>query len=565
MGRRRRFFCPSGQHPHMNTTVETPATEAPPKSRWKLWIVGFLLLGAGGYAVYRFGTGAPAQSSQQQQGRGGGPGFGGPGGRGGFGGGPRGQVVPVRVVPALKSNLDVYLRALGTVTPINTVTVRTRLDGELVKVYFTEGQRVAKGQVLAEIDTRPYQVQLAQAQGALEENRARLRNAETDLERYQKLQQEQLITAQQVVGQEALVRQLNGAIQSSEAQVASARLSLNYARIVAPIDGKLGLRQVDAGNLVRSGDANGIVVITQMRPISVLFTVPETELPPVLEAMRADRRLSVEAWDRADAVKLATGALQTVDNQIDTATGTIKLRATFDNADESLFPNQFVNIRLRVRTLQNATTIPAAAVQRASLRRVRLRRQARPGAHGLDPAGHARPDRRRARLDHERPGAAGAGRARRRRPADRRRQGRDRPRRRRAGRSADRSTPRPRWSGRRSGRPRSRRPGPGAPGAAPARPRRCSGAGSSGQGGQEGGQRRPAAAGRRHGPGRRAAAALMNLSRPFILRPVATALLMAALLLSGCSPTGCCRSRRCRRSTTRRSASSPSIRAPARR
>jgi multidrug efflux system membrane fusion protein len=349
----------------MNTTVDTPASDAPPKSRWKLWIVGFLLLGAGGYAVYRFGTGAPAQSSQQQ-GRGGGPGFGGPGGRGGFAGGPRGQVVPVRVVPAVKQNLDVYLRALGTVTPINTVTVRTRLDGELVKVNFTEGQRVSKGQVLAEIDTRPYQVQLSQAQGALEENRARLRNAETDLERYQKLQQEQLITAQQVVGQEAQVRQLNGAIQSSEAQVASARLNLNYARIVAPIDGKLGLRQVDAGNMVRSGDQNGIVVITQMRPISVIFTVPETELPPVLEAMRADRRLAVEAWDRADAVKLATGALQTVDNQIDTATGTIKLRATFENADESLFPNQFVNIRLRVRTIQDATTIPAAAVQRAA-------------------------------------------------------------------------------------------------------------------------------------------------------------------------------------------------------
>ena len=251
-------------------------------------------------------------------------------------------------------------------TPINTVTVRTRLDGELVKVNFTEGQRVAKGQVLAEIDTRPYEVQLAQAQGALEENKARLRNAQTDLERYQKLQQEQLITAQQVVGQEAQVGQLNGAIQSSEAQVASARLNLNYARIVAPIDGRLGLRQVDAGNMVRNGDQNGIVVITQMRPISVIFTVPETELPPVLEAMRADRRLSVEAWDRADAVKLATGALQTVDNQIDTATGTIKLRATFENADESLFPNQFVNIRLRVRTLQNATVIPAAAVQRAA-------------------------------------------------------------------------------------------------------------------------------------------------------------------------------------------------------
>jgi len=349
----------------MNTTVETPATDAPPKSRWKLWLLGFALLAAGAGAVYKWGTGAPAQNAVGQGGFG--PGGGrGPGGFGGGGGFGRGQIVPVRVVPATRQNLDVYLRALGTVTPINTVTVRTRLDGELVKVNFTEGQRVSKGQVLAEIDTRPYQVQLAQAQGALEENRARLRNAQTDLERYQKLQQEQLITAQQVVGQEAQVRQLNGAIQSSEAQVASARLNLNYARIVAPIDGRLGLRQVDAGNMVRSGDQNGIVVITQMRPISVIFTVPETELPPVLEALRANRRLSVEAWDRADAVKLATGILQTVDNQIDTATGTIKLRATFDNADESLFPNQFVNIRLRVRTLENVTTIPSAAVQRAA-------------------------------------------------------------------------------------------------------------------------------------------------------------------------------------------------------
>ncbi|MEO6007587.1 MAG: MdtA/MuxA family multidrug efflux RND transporter periplasmic adaptor subunit, partial [Vicinamibacteraceae bacterium] len=347
----------------MNTTVETPVSETASKSRWKLWVIGFLLLGAGGYTVYRFGTGAPAESSQQQ-GRGGGPGgFG--GGRGGPGG-QRGQVVPVRVVLATKQGLDVYLRALGTVTPINTVTVRTRLEGELVKVNFTEGQHVTKGQVLAEIDTRPYTVQLSQAQGALEESQARLRNAQTDLERYQKLQQEQLITAQQVVGQEAQVRQLNGAIQSSEAQVASARLNLNYARIVAPIEGRLGLRQVDAGNMVRSGDQNGIVVITQMRPISVIFTVPETDLPPVLEALRANRRLAVEAWDRADAVKLATGALQTVDNQIDTATGTIKLRASFENADESLFPNQFVNIRLRVRTLENATVIPSAAVQRAA-------------------------------------------------------------------------------------------------------------------------------------------------------------------------------------------------------
>jgi multidrug efflux system membrane fusion protein len=339
----------------MNTPVDTSLTEAPVKSRWKLWLVGILLLGLGGYAVYRFGTGAPAQS-QQQFGRG----FRGPGGFG------ANAVVPVRVVTAARQNLDVYLRALGTVTPLNTVTVRARLNGELVKVNFTEGQRVSKGQVLAEIDARPYEVQLAQAQGALEENRARIRNAEVDLQRYQKLAEEQLITAQQVVSQESQVRQLQGAIQTSEAQVANARLNLSFSKVVAPIDGRVGLRQVDPGNLVTSGDPNGIVVITQMRPISVIFTIPETDLPAVLESFRDSRRLPVEAWDRADAVKLATGVLQTVDNQIDTATGTIKLRAQFDNADESLFPNQFVNIRLRVRTLPDATVIPTAAVQRAA-------------------------------------------------------------------------------------------------------------------------------------------------------------------------------------------------------
>lgn len=347
----------------MNTSADSLASAPPQKSRLKLWLVGFVLLAAGGAAVYYWGTGKPAESQQQFGGRGGfgpgGRGFGGPG----FG---RNQTVPVRVVTAAKQDLDVYLRALGTVTPLNTVTVRTRLDGELLRVNFSEGQRVAKGQVLAEIDPRPYQVQLDQAQGTLGENQARLKNAEADLDRYQKLANEQLITAQQVVSQESQVRQLTGTIQASEAQVSNARLNLSYTKITAPIDGRVGLRQVDPGNLIRSGDANGIVVITQLRPISVLFTIPETDLPAVLEAFRANRKMPVEAWDRADAVKLATGTLQTVDNQIDTATGTIKLRATFDNGDESLFPNQFVNVRLRVKTVDAATVIPAAAVQRAA-------------------------------------------------------------------------------------------------------------------------------------------------------------------------------------------------------
>lgn len=336
------------------TTVPADTLAAPaPRSRARLWVVGFLLLLAAGWLVWYYGLG------RQEAPRGG---FGGPG-RGRFGG-P--QITPVRVVAAARRNIEVHLKALGTVTPLNTVTVRARLDGELVRVLFTEGQRVSAGQVLAEIDARPYETQLAQVLGQQQENEARIKNAQADLETYQKLFSEQLITRQQVTSQEALVGQLVGALQSNEAQVRNARLNLSYTKVVAPIEGRLGLRQVDAGNLVRSGDANGIVVITQTRPISVLFTVPEADLQGVLKAMRGGSRLPVEAWDRAESEKLANGTLQTVDNQIDTATGTIKLRAEFSNSDDRLFPNQFVNIRLRVSTVEDATVIPAAAVQRAS-------------------------------------------------------------------------------------------------------------------------------------------------------------------------------------------------------
>lgn len=286
--------------------------------------------------------------------------------RGGFGPGSRGGPVPVRVATAERQNIDVELRALGTVTPLSTVTVRSRLDGELVRVHFTEGQRVREGDLLAEIDPRPYQVQLAQAEGQQRENMARLENAKADLERYRKLYEEQLITRQQVATQEALVQEIEGALASNAAQVNSAKLNLAYTRITAPTSGRLGLRQVDPGNFVRSSDPNGIVVITQIRPISVIFTVPETDLPAVLDAYRGRRQLPVEAWDRTDSVRLAEGTLQTVDNQIDPTTGTIRMRATFPNDNEQLFPNQFVNVRLKVRTVEDATVIPTAAVQRAS-------------------------------------------------------------------------------------------------------------------------------------------------------------------------------------------------------
>ena len=261
------------------------------------WIIGALLVagGAGLVWYYEFGTPAPQTKG----------GFG-KGGPGGFGGGRRpGEKPPVRVVSAEQRSIGVALRGLGTVTPINTVTVRSRLDGELVRVHFTEGQRVREGQLLAEIDARPYEVALQQALGTKAENDARLANARADLATYQSLSERELIPRQQMTAQEALVKQVIGAVQSNDAQVANARLQLSYTRITAPISGRLGLRQVDVGNLVRSGDANGIVVITQVQPISVLFTVPETELPAVLAAMRRDRAQDERARDVHRVVSLA--------------------------------------------------------------------------------------------------------------------------------------------------------------------------------------------------------------------------------------------------------------------
>jgi multidrug efflux system membrane fusion protein len=333
------------------------SVDAPPRRlRLGQWLIGLLILVGGASLVWYYDIGQ-AQPVQ------GGPG--GRGGRGGFGG--RGnEVPPVRVVEADSRSIAVTLKALGTVTPVNTVVVRSRLDGELVRVHFDEGQRVKAGQVLAEIDPRPYQVALAQAEGQRAENQARLSNAYADLEKFRSLFERQLIPKQQLTAQESLVKQIEGSVQSNDAQVSNARLQLSYTRVVAPISGRLGLRQVDVGNLVRSGDANGIVVITQMQPISVLFTVPEIELPAVLDALRSNNTPTVEAWDRAETTLLATGTLETVDNQIDTTTGTIKLRALFKNADEKLFPNQFVNVNLKLATLREATVVPSAAIQRAS-------------------------------------------------------------------------------------------------------------------------------------------------------------------------------------------------------
>jgi multidrug efflux system membrane fusion protein len=283
-----------------------------------------------------------------------------PQGRGRFGDtGP----VPVRVATVSQGDFPVELKALGTVTAYNTVNVRGRVEGELVKLLFKDGQQVEAGDLLAVIDPRAYEIALQQAQGALQEHQAQLRNAELDLARYRGLYAEDSIAKQTLDTQQALVNQYRGSLMSLQADVATARLNLDFTQIRAPISGRLGIRQADVGNLLSSGDALPLVVITQTLPIAVIFTLPEAELPAVVQQLRAGATLAVEAWDRSEKLKLAEGELESVDNLIDTATGTVKLKARFANAEEMLFPNQFVNVRLRVKTLQNVTLMPAAALQ----------------------------------------------------------------------------------------------------------------------------------------------------------------------------------------------------------
>ncbi|WP_263145769.1 MdtA/MuxA family multidrug efflux RND transporter periplasmic adaptor subunit [Pseudomonas sp. RIT-PI-AD] len=285
----------------------------------------------------------------------------GPAGRAGFG--AFGGVVPVRVAAADRSDFPVYHKALGTVTALNTVNIRSRVAGELVKVQFEEGQKVKAGDLLAVIDPRPYEVALQQAEGTLAQNQAQLKNAEIDLARYKGLYAEDSIAKQTLDTQQALLYQYQGTLKANQAAVAEARLNLQYTQIRAPIAGRLGLRQLDQGNLVAANDSTALVVITQTQPISVSFTLPEGDLPDVLERVRSGDSLSVEAWDRGDRKQLASGVLHSLDNQIDTTTGTLKFKARFENADETLFPNQFVNVRLRANVLARALRIPSAAVQ----------------------------------------------------------------------------------------------------------------------------------------------------------------------------------------------------------
>nr|WP_279153574.1 MdtA/MuxA family multidrug efflux RND transporter periplasmic adaptor subunit [Pseudomonas mosselii] len=283
------------------------------------------------------------------------------GGRPGFGAST--EAVPVRVEPVRVGDFPLYYKALGTVTATNTVNVRSRVAGELVKVHFREGQQVKAGDLLAEIDPRSYRIALQQAEGTLAQNQAQLKNAQVDLARYKGLYAEDSIAKQTLDTAEAQVGQFQGLVKTNQAQVNEARLNLEFTQIRAPISGRVGLRQLDLGNLVAANDTTALVVITQTQPIIVAFTLPETQLDTVLARYRSGASLPVEAWDRGDQKLQSTGVLGSLDNQIDVATGTLKFKGTFQNTDHALFPNQFVNVRLLADTLKQVVLAPAAAIQ----------------------------------------------------------------------------------------------------------------------------------------------------------------------------------------------------------
>ena len=332
--------------------ADQPMQTARPRHsrRWLLSLLVLLLIAG---LCWVFWPSSPATKA---------PGAGKPGGgRPGFGafGGP----VPVRVAPATVGDFPLYYKALGTVTATNTVNVRSRVGGELVKINFKEGQRVKAGDLLAEIDPRSYQIALQQAEGTLAQNQAQLKNAQIDLERYKGLFAEDSIAKQTLDTQAALVAQYQGTIKTNQAAVGDAKLNLDFTRIRAPISGRLGLRQLDVGNLVAANDTTALVVITQTQPITVVFTLPETELTTVLSRYRSGAQLPVQAWDRGDTQQLSVGVLSSLDNQIDTTTGTLKFKAGFENQDVMLFPNQFVNGRLLADTLKDVVLAPSAAMQ----------------------------------------------------------------------------------------------------------------------------------------------------------------------------------------------------------
>lgn len=287
-----------------------------------------------------------------------------PRGRGGFGG-PM-AAMPVGVTQAAKGDIDIKLNALGTVTPLATVTVRPQVSGQILRFNFTEGQMVKAGDLLAEIDPRTFRAAYNQAEGQLERDKATLANAQIDLTRQQALMKANATSGQALATQQATVRSAAATVKSDQAAVEAAAINLGYTRVTSPVDGRVGIRQVDVGNLVQAGQTNGIVVVTQLSPMSVLFSLPEDNISDIMARVRSGATLSVEAYDRGQTQRIATGTLATVDNVIDPTTGTVKLRAMFDNKDGALFPNQFVNVRLLVDTEKGRTVVPASAIERGA-------------------------------------------------------------------------------------------------------------------------------------------------------------------------------------------------------
>jgi membrane fusion protein, multidrug efflux system len=337
---------------HAFSEMSAPVEQSNPsgKKGW-IWLLIIVILAGGGYYYYRSqymgeSKAAPAPRA---------------GGRAGAGG-----PVSVAVAPAVKEDVPYYLSGLGSVTPFNTVTVKTRVDGQLQKVYFKEGQFVHEGDLLAEIDPRPFQVALEQMEGQLARDVAQQNDARVDFDRYTELHKEGVIAQQQVDTQKAMVGQLDGAIRADQAQIDNQKLQLIYCKITAPLGGRVGLRLVDQGNMIHAADPGGLVVITQVQPIATLFTLPEDSLPEVIQHMKSNEQLSVEAYSRDDQTKLASGKLETIDNQIDPTTGTVRFKAVFNNSDLSLWPNQFVNIRLMLTVRKDAIVVPLAAIQRGT-------------------------------------------------------------------------------------------------------------------------------------------------------------------------------------------------------
>ena len=337
-----------------SATSAIPAT--PLVHRWWVWAIAAAVVAGGAYLYLK-----PADSSAQ-----GSAAQGEKSGKGGGKGGMRNAIPAVVTATAKTGDINVYLNGLGTVTPLSTVAIKTHVDGQLMKVLFTEGQIVKQGQLLAVVDPRPYQVQLEQAEGTMAHDQALLKNAQVDLERYRLLYKQDSIAEQQLATQDALVRQYEGQIKIDHAQIDSAKLNLTYCNITSPVGGRVGLRQVDPGNMVHAADANGIVVVTQLQPITVVFSIPEDNIPGVMQKLQAGTKLPVDTFDRSQKTKLASGSLLTVDNEIDQTTGMVRLKAQFGNHDYALFPSQFVNSQMLLDTRHGVTLIPSAGVQRGS-------------------------------------------------------------------------------------------------------------------------------------------------------------------------------------------------------